>query len=160
MVFDPTYTSIEISWFKECDWREFYGNVTEPIPPNMPEPRGKEVEIRLNADSDHAGNQLGRCCSRTGFFVFLNLAPLVRFSRKRQPIVETSVFGAKFVAIKNGMKTVRGLRSKLRLMGIPIDGPAFVYGDNMSVLVHSTQERPESMLKKKSNSVRYHYCRG
>jgi hypothetical protein len=33
------------------------------------------------------------------------------------------------------------------MMGIPIDGPAFVYGDNMSV-IHNTQ-RPESMLKKK-----------
>ncbi len=42
-------------------------------------------------------------------------------------------------------------------MGIPVDGPAYVYGDNMSVM-HNTQ-RPESMLKKKSNSVCYHYCR-
>jgi hypothetical protein len=71
--------------------------------------------------------------------------------------VETSVFGAEFVAMKNGMETVRGLRYKLRMMGIPVDGPAYVYGDNMSV-IHNTQ-RPESMLKKKSNSVCYHYCR-
>jgi hypothetical protein len=33
------------------------------------------------------------------------------------------------------------------MMGITIDGPAFVYGDNMLV-IHNTQ-RPESMLKKK-----------
>ena len=59
--------------------------------------------------------------------------------------VETSVFGAEFVAMKNGMETGRGLRFKLRMMGIPIDGPAFVYGNNMSV-VYNTQ-RPESMLK-------------
>ena len=59
--------------------------------------------------------------------------------------VETSVFGAEFVAMKSGMETGRGLRFKLRMMGIPIDGPAFVYGNNMSV-VYNTQ-RPESMLK-------------
>jgi hypothetical protein len=43
------------------------------------------------------------------------------------------------------------------MMGIPIDGPAYVYGDNMSV-IHNTQ-RPESMLNKKSNSVCFHYAR-
>jgi hypothetical protein len=129
--------------------------VSEPLPPNMPEPRGKEIEIRLYVDSDHAGDQLVRR-SRTGYFVFLNMAPLIWFS-KRQPTVETSVFGAEFVALKNGMETVRGLRYKLRMMGIPIEGPTFAYGDNMSV-IHNTQ-RPESMLKKKSNSVCYHYCR-
>ena len=93
---------------------------------------------------------------RTGFFVFLNSAPLTWYS-KRQPTVETSVFGAEFVALKNGMEAVRGLMYNLRMMGIPLDGPAYVYGDNMSV-IHNTQ-RPESMLKKKSNSVCYHYTR-
>jgi hypothetical protein len=155
MVFDPTYYDIDMTVFKECDWREFYGDVREPVPPNMPEPRGKEVEIRLYVDSDHAGDQLIRR-SRSGYFIYLNSAPLIWFS-KRQPTVETSVFGAEFVALKNGMETVRGLRYKLRMMGIPLDGPAYVYGDNMSV-IHNTQ-RPESMLKKKSNSVCYHYAR-
>ncbi len=155
MVFDPTYYDIKMDSFKECDWREFYGNVSEPVPPNMPSPRGEEVEIRLYVDSDHAGDQLVRR-SRTGYFIFMNSAPLIWFS-KRQPTVETSVFGAEFVAMKNGMEAVRGLRYKLRMMGIPVDGPAYVYGDNMSV-IHNTQ-RPESMLKKKSNSICYHYCR-
>ena len=155
MVFDPTYPEIDMSAFKECDWKEFYYEAKEPLPPNMPEPRGKEVDCRLYVDSDHAGDQLIRR-SRTGFFIFLNTAPLIWFS-KRQPTVETSVFGAEFVAMKNGMETLRGVRYKLRMMGIPIYGPAYVYGDNMSV-IHNTQ-RPESMLKKKSNSVCYHYCR-
>ena len=55
------------------------------------------------------------------------------------------------------MEAVRAMRYKLRMMGVPIDGLAFVYGDNMSV-IHNTQ-RPESTLKKKSNSVCYHACR-
>jgi hypothetical protein len=40
--------------------------------------------------------------------------------------------------MKKGIESVRGLRHKLCMMGIPIDGPAFVYGDNMSV-IHNTQ---------------------
>jgi hypothetical protein len=39
-------------------------------------------------------------------------------------------------------------------MGVALSGPTFVYGDNMYV-VHNTQ-RPESVLKKKSNSICYH----
>ena len=59
--------------------------------------------------------------------------------------------------MKIGIETVRGIRYKLRMMGVPLDGPTFVYGDNMSV-IHNTQ-RPESVLKKKSNSICYHAIR-
>jgi hypothetical protein len=64
------------------------------------------------------------------------------------------VFGDEFVAMKKGIETTRGLRYKLRMMGVAIDGPTYVYGDNMSV-VHNTQ-RPDSVLKKKSNAICYH----
>jgi hypothetical protein len=74
------------------------------------------------------------------------MAPLVWFS-KLQQTVESSVFGAEFVAMKNGIETCRGLLYKLRMMGVTLSGPTFFYGDNMSV-VHNTQ-RPESVLKKK-----------
>jgi hypothetical protein len=43
------------------------------------------------------------------------------------------------------------------MMSVALSGPAFVYGDNMSV-GHNTQ-RPESVLKKKSNSICYHAVR-
>ena len=45
--FDPTYPEIDMSVFKECDWKTFYGDATEAIPPNAPEARGKEVDLRL-----------------------------------------------------------------------------------------------------------------
>ena len=59
--------------------------------------------------------------------------------------------------MKHGMETLHGLRYKLRMMGVELSGPSFIYGDNMSV-IHNTQ-RPESMLKKKSNSICYHAVR-
>ncbi|CAB9501084.1 expressed unknown protein [Seminavis robusta] len=43
------------------------------------------------------------------------------------------------------------------MMGVPLDGPAHVKADNMSVIKNSSI--PESTLKKKSNSVAYHYVR-
>ena len=36
IVFDPSYPVIDMSVFKECDWKNYYGNVKEPIPPNAP----------------------------------------------------------------------------------------------------------------------------
>ena len=59
--------------------------------------------------------------------------------------------------MKHGIETTRGLRYKLRMMGVEINGPTRIYGDNMSVIHNVT--KPESTLKKKSNSVAYHLCR-
>ena len=137
------------------DWKAFYGDVKESVPPNAPKPLGKEVVLRMFVDSDHAGDKADRR-SRTGFMIFMNMA-MIKWHSKKQSTVEGAVFGAEFVAMKQGMEALRGLRYKLRMMGVPIDGPTFVYGDSMSV-VHNTS-RPKSLLKKKSNSICYHFVR-
>jgi hypothetical protein len=49
---------------------------------------------------------------------------------------------------------LRGLRYKIRMMGIPLSGPRYIYGDNMSQVTNSS--RPEPTLKKKCNSICYH----
>ena len=141
--------------FKHNDWKSFYGNIEESIPSNASEPRGKNVDLWLYFNSNHAGEKRTRR-SRTGFFVFMNTA-LVQWFSKQQATIETSVFGAEFVVMKIGMESLRGLRYKLRMMGVGISGPSYIYGNNMSV-IHNTQ-RPESMLKKKSNSICYHAAR-
>lgn len=155
LVFDPSYPEIKHDDFKQCDWKHFYGEAKEAIPPNAPPARGKDVDLRMFVDSDHANDKLTRR-SRTGFFIYLNMALIVWFSKK-QSTVETSVFGAEFVAMKQGMEALHGLRYKLRMMGVELSGPSYIYGDNMSV-IHNTQ-RPESTLKKKSNSICYHAIR-
>ena len=57
---------------------------------------------------------------------------------KKQPTVESSVFGAEFVALKHGIEELCALRYKLRMMGVPLTGPSYAFGDNMSV-IHNTQ---------------------
>ncbi len=155
MVFDPSYPNIDMTDFKECDWKHFYKGATKAIPDNAPEPRCKDVDIRCFVDADHAGDTVSRK-SRTGFFIYINMAPVI-FHSKKQTTIETSVFGSEFVAMKQAMECNRGLRYKLRMMGVPLSGPTYMYGDNMSV-IHNTQ-RPESMLKKKNLSLCYHACR-
>jgi hypothetical protein len=63
-------------------------------------------------------------------------------------MIESSVFGAEFVAMKLGMEAAWGIQYKLCMMGVPIAGPTYIYGDNMSV-IHNTQQ-PESTLKKRT----------
>jgi hypothetical protein len=156
LIFDPTYPNINHHKFKENqDWTPFYGNVKEAIPTNAPPARGKAVVLRCYVDSDHAGNLVTRR-SRTGYVQMVNMA-IVNWHSKKQGSVEGSTFGSEFVAAKAATEANRALRYKLRMMGIPIDGPTYMYCDNMSVVNNTTA--PESMLKKKSNSIAYHAVR-
>ena len=43
------------------------------------------------------------------------------------------------------------------MMGIPVEGPDYIKGDNQSVLANTTI--PDSTLKKKSQSIAYHLVR-
>jgi hypothetical protein len=96
VLFDTTHPAVDMGTFIKTDWKSMYGDVKEMIPSDAPVYRGKEVDLRLFVDSDHAGEKFTRR-SRTGSFIYLNMAPIVWFS-KSQPTMESSVFGAEFVA--------------------------------------------------------------
>jgi hypothetical protein len=59
--------------------------------------------------------------------------------------------------MKTAIEQVEALRYKLRMMGIPLDGPTSIFCDNESVFKNAT--RPESVLQKKHNSIAYHRTR-
>jgi hypothetical protein len=155
MVFDDTYPIFHESRFPKYEWSEFYRDAREAIPPNAPEPRGNSVRMSCFVDADHAGNLVTRR-SHTGILIFCNRAPILWFS-KRQNTVETSSFGSEFVALRIATELIEGLRYKLRMMGVPIDGPTNVFCDNQAVVINASI--PESTLKKKHNSIAYHRCR-
>ena len=70
----------------------------------------------------------------------------VSWSSKKQSTVGISVDGAEPVAMKVAIEIGRGLRYKIFILGIPLTGPTYMHGDNMSI-INNTQ-RPESTLKK------------
>lgn len=76
---------------------------------------------------------------------------------KSRLVWKLAAFGSEFIAMKQCCEYLRGLRYKLQQMGIPCEGPAYIYGDNQSVLANTTI--PESVLKKKSQSIVYHFIR-
>ena len=157
LVLDPTIPDFDVELeFPRKNWRHTpFVDAKETMPDNMPPTRGLGFTMLANVDSDHAGDEITRR-SRTGFIVFLNNSPIYWFSKK-QGGIETSSFGSEFIALKQCCEYIRGLRYKLRMMGIAVDEPAYIYGDNKSVL--SNASVPESVLKKKSNSIAYNFVR-
>ncbi|KAG7345671.1 hypothetical protein IV203_033202 [Nitzschia inconspicua] len=111
----------------------------------MPKPLGKPLVMRLFVDSDHAADKMVRR-SRTGFILYLNNAPIVWYS-KRQGTIETSVFGAEFIAMRTGFESARGLRYKLRMMGIEVGEPAIAMGEAMTAHIRS-EDNPADICTK------------
>ena len=150
MVLDPSIPNADDGEFPKHDWSHApYSSKRESIPGNLPEPRGYGFNIVANVDSDHAGDSITRR-SRTGFIAHCNNAPM-HWHSKKQGGIKTSSFSAEFMAMKTCCEYLRGLQCKLRMMGINVNGPSCVYGDNKSALVNSG--KPDSVLKKKSVSI-------
>ena len=102
------------------------------------------VTIVAKVDADHASDTVTRR-SRTGILVYLKNCSLVHWLSKEQDSIESSSFGAEFIAVKQCCEYLHGLRYKIRMMGIPYDQPSHIYGT-----------MPDSTLKKKSLSITYH----
>lgn len=151
-----TFDASTVEWneasFQQHDWGDFYQDAKESIPPNAPTSLGSAVQMNCFVDADHAGNRV-TWRSQTGILIFLNRSPIIWFS-KAQKTVETSTFGSEFTALRIADELLESLRYKLRMFGIPLDGPANTFCDNTSVVTDSTQ--PASTLKKKHNSITYH----
>ena len=141
--------------FSTYKWYDFYRDAKEQVPIDMPPPCGCAVSTRCFVDADHTSNTVTRR-SQTGILIFLNRAPIVWYS-KRQNTIETSTFGSEFIALRMAVEHIEVLHYKLRMFGIPIEGPTNVFCDNETVFKNMTI--PESTLKKKHNSICYHCCR-
>jgi hypothetical protein len=155
IIFDPTDPLPNTPTRAKADWSSFYSELEEELPPKMPEPLGHPVNIYTFVDANHAGNVVTRR-SHTGILIFVQNSPILWLSR-RQNTVETSTFGSEFVALRTARDLIISMRYKLRMFGIPLEGPAQVFCDNQGVVKNSSI--PESVLTKKHNAINYHAVR-
>jgi hypothetical protein len=141
---------------KEYDWEQtVYGGINEELPEDMPDPKGKPVRITTYEDANLMHDLVtGR--SMTGILHLLNQTPIHWYSRK-QGSVETATYGSEFVAAKIATEQIMDLKYTLRMMGVPLDGPAWMFGDNQSVLTSANV--PHSSLNKRHNALAYHRVR-
>ena len=107
-------------------------DANDPYPSGMPAPHGQPMQISVFIDLDHAGNIITRRL-HTGMIIYLNLVPIIWFSKK-QNNVKSLTFGAKFIAAKTALEIVKGLIYKLRILGVPLEGPARFFCDNEAVV--------------------------
>ena len=154
LVFDDTELDFATSSFTEYQWQDIYPDAAETMPPNMPEPRGREVTMSCFCDADHAGCKATRR-SHSGILIFVNRAPILFYS-KRQSTVEASTFGSELIAMRLALEMIEGLRYKLRMMGVPISTSTSVFCDNNSVVLSM---KPDASMKKKHCQVNYHRVR-
>jgi hypothetical protein len=137
------------------NWKEFHPDAEPEKWTGMPEELGKAVRITCYVDADHAHDHLTRR-SVTGIILFINNTP-IRWISKCQKTVETSTYGSELVAARIAVDLIIEMVHSLRSLGVPIDGPALLLGDNQSVVLNTTV--PSSVLKKKHNAVAFHHIR-
>ena len=140
---------------KHFSWMETpYGDAKEEIPEDAPEPKGKAVRSTSFVDGNLLHDVItGRSC--TGIFHFLNQTHLHAFS-KQQNQVETATYRSEFMAAWQAVEQIIELRYTLRYRGVPLDGPAWLFGDNQSVVTSSTL--PYFALSKRWNILLYCKC--
>ena len=92
----------------------------------------------------------------TGLLIFVGRTPVYFFS-KRQGAIETSTYGAEFVAMKTAVEEAMAIRYMLRCLGVKVESPTHIYGDNQGVIQNSTI--PDSLLKKKNIALAFHKTR-
>ena len=146
IIYDPISTHFYLSVFSDnVDWTEFYRGVEEYLLPSIPEPPVRAVSIYSFVDANHAGNVVTRR-SYTGIIMFIQNATIICFS-KRQNTVKMDTFGIKFVVLKICKDLIVALRYKLRMFGVILKGPAYVFYDNHGVV--NNVSILELVLKKK-----------
>ena len=151
----PDYSQFEIEQQTDFDWSYIYGKVKELIPEGLPPPKGKPVRISLFVDANLGHDKVtGRSCS--GIITMLNLTPMDFFC-KLQNTVETATFGSEATVGRQGSDKGLAERYKLRALGVPIDGPTYMFGDNKSVVLSATI--PTHKLNKRHNFLAYHRLR-
>jgi hypothetical protein len=139
----------------EPDFQTIYPYAAEDIDPKLPVALGAELAVTVIVDADHA-HDLATRRSISGLIVFVGRTPVVAIS-KRQSSVQSSTYGAEFLAARAATEEILSIRYFLRSFGVKVTQASRIFGDNMSVLLNITE--PDSQLKKKHLCIAYHILR-
>ena len=135
------------------DWMEtVYGNPTEEILDGAPDAKWNTVHTTTYCNANLLHDLVtGR--SATGILHFFNQMPTDWFS-KWQNQVESATYGSEFMVAHHAVEQIIDLCYTLCMLGVPINGPSWLFGDNKSVVISSFI--PHSGLNKQWNVLSYH----
>jgi hypothetical protein len=137
----------------EHDWSpSVYGEISEYIPQDAPDPVGKMVTLIHYVDANLMHDTIsGR--SVTCILHMINTTSLDWYCKK-QATVETATYGSEFVAARICVEQIINLRNTLRYLGAPIRSKSYMFGDNKSVIDSSMQVYAN--LHKRHNMLLFH----
>ena len=149
----PDLSGVDV---RKYDWsKSVYAGAKEETPNNLPKPRGKPVKLTTYTDSNLCHNILdGKAVS--GALHFVNQTPFDWYSKK-QATVETATFGAEELAARTAIEQCHANRLTFLYLGVPIEGPTLLLGDNKSVVDGSII--PHRRLNKRYLMLSWHYVR-
>jgi hypothetical protein len=149
----PDFSMIPLQSY---DWSHtVYAGAKELLPTDAPTPLGNPVLHTTYVDANlHHDILTGR--SVTGILHMFNKTPIDWYSKK-QSTIETATYGSEFMAARTATEQIISNRTALRYLGIPIQGPSFLFGDNRSVVDSSSI--PQSKLSKRHVALSYHRVR-
>jgi hypothetical protein len=150
---DPVYEQ-PLEEFK-ADFEDQYQYATEELDPAFPEPKGTPIATTIFFDSDHA-HDIETRRSISGVLVIVGSTPVL-WKSKRQGSVATSTYSAEFCAMRLATEEAITIRYMLRSLGIPVNEPTKLFGDNLGVIQNASM--PEATLQKKHTAISFHRVR-
>ena len=150
---EPDYSHLtpkEYEWFYTC-----YGGAEEELPSDAPRPLGKRIITTSYVDAN-LYHDLISGKSVTGILHFFNKTPIDWYT-KLQSTVETATFGSEYIAARTCTEQIIDLRNTLRYLGVPVEGPSYMFGDNETVV--NTASVPHGKLHKRHNALAFHKTR-
>ena len=150
---EPDYSDLP---HEEYSWdRSVYGDAHELIPDDAPEPLGKAVTHSGYYDANLLHDVVsGKSVTAT---MHLLNKTVVDWYSKKQGTVETATYASEFNAGRTITEQTIEIRTTLRYLGVPINGPSRIFGDNRSVVDSAT--RPHAKLHKRHTMLAFHRVR-
>jgi hypothetical protein len=82
---------------------------------------------------------------------------MVHCSSKRQSTVETATYATEFIAGRTCLDEALAIRYELQMLGAPLEGPIWIFGDNQSMINSSSE--PSGRLTKRHLILSWHRLR-
>lgn len=139
----------------KADFSDEYRDSAEEKDLTLPKSYGEQLQTSVFFNSDHAHDLVSRR-SISGIIAFVGSTPVVWISR-RQGAIASSTYSAEFSAMRAAVEEAQSIRHMLRCLGVPVDSPTKLFGDNLGVIQNAGE--PDADLKKKHVAISFHLVR-
>ena len=132
-----------------------YPDAEKEIDPQFPRPRGRPIQTSCWLDSNLAHDQVTRR-SVEGYMLYVG-STLIKSKSSRQGAIASSTYGSELRARRTATEEALGVIYLLRSLGINLDGPTILLGDNASSLI--SVMNPKSSLSQRHHGISFHLSR-